>query len=277
MLSRLLKPRRRQRHLNRHKLFVVQKFDFLDHPNVTVNNKTILFKNCPDITLSECRKNGGRPSFPNAETVFAIDCNKNFVYYYINKFKLPKMRTLYLASPPCDPRVLNNFQHRNTKIYLSNFFLAYFHRWGNPKIELVKHDKIIDMANSYHKEFFEDLKKENQNSEINFNNCAQCRLCCDIITSLSVKDFKECFCGSIFVSDGDNREKNKKTPILKYIENEEQLEEAKRRNSNFWCSGNFEHLRESALSMAKEEFINHYNEHDIVFLENFYKTIKCDH
>ena len=285
MLSRLLRPKRKsQRNLSRYNLFVVKDVDFLKYQNVTVNHKTVLFDKCPDIPFSY-PGNDNPPTFPEAETVFVIDCDKNFVYYYINKSELPKMRTLYLASHPCEYPVLNGHQNINTKIFLSKQFRTYFRRWGmsgegKPKIELVEHGEIVNMTNSYHKVFFEDYMKnrKEKTSKVNFDNCAQCMFCYDIITSIPVHDFKYCSCKLTFIDGGsDYRRAGGVYVALKYIENEEELLEARKNKKRLFSMLELKEMKNLVSDIEEEHFIDYYKDQfDIIFLKEFYDQIKTD-
>ena len=88
-------------------------------------------------------------SFENVKEVHAVDCDKNFVYYWLSESEFPNMRKLYLSSHPCEPGVLNGFQNINTTIYLSNFFDRYKNRWadtGKPMVKIMDHNEMHDMA-----------------------------------------------------------------------------------------------------------------------------------
>ena len=70
-----------------------------------------------------------------ADTSHFAECDKNFVYYWLNKNTFPNVKSVYLLSHPCDMRVL----HRNFNvIYLRDiFYQRYKTRWAKPLDNIV--------------------------------------------------------------------------------------------------------------------------------------------
>ena len=110
---------------------------------------------------------------------------------------------------------------------------------------------------------------------INFDNCAQCTLCYDIITSLDVHDFVECSCKLTFIDGGsDYRRAGKAYIALKYIENEEELLEARKKELRVFNIEQLTEMKGLVLNLEEGQFIDYYrNEYDIIFLEKFYNVI----
>lgn len=81
-----------------------------------------------------------RPVFL-ATKVFVDDCDKNFVYYWINKNTFPKLEELHLMSHPCEPEVL---QTKDYTTYLSDYFINHKYRWAanNNKVIVLKHQHM---------------------------------------------------------------------------------------------------------------------------------------
>lgn len=86
-----------------------------------VKNKTVILQGFGDL---HPYKDG--PKFL-AEKLFVRRCDKNFVFYWINKQTFPNMKELYLLSHPCEPRVL---RQNIPTIYLADNFHRYKKRWA---------------------------------------------------------------------------------------------------------------------------------------------------
>ena len=92
--------------------------------NKLVKNKCIEITNCGDID----RFRQG-PVFHETETVFINHCNKNFVYYWLDKQTFPNVKKIYLSSHPCEYPVLRRFPE--SQIYLAHWFKNYRTRWAD--------------------------------------------------------------------------------------------------------------------------------------------------
>lgn len=57
-----------------------------------------------------------------------VNCDKNFVYYWLNQRTFPNVKKIYLSSHPCDPRVLNRFPQ--STLLLDKFYEEYKTRWS---------------------------------------------------------------------------------------------------------------------------------------------------
>lgn len=60
------------------------------------------------------------------DNLFMIDCNKNFVYYWVERFCVN--RNVILFSHPCDPYVMHYLMREQLNIYLSERYYRYA-RW----------------------------------------------------------------------------------------------------------------------------------------------------
>jgi hypothetical protein len=84
-----------------------------------------------------------------ANKLYVRACDKNFVYYWINRYTFPNVKDLYLLSHPCEPTVLHRAFER---IYLSEGdYNHYKERWASEKdnITSVKMDDIIKEIETY--------------------------------------------------------------------------------------------------------------------------------
>ena len=87
------------------------------------------------------------PKLTNIKNIYVIDCDKNFVYYHINKTYFPNVEKIYLASHPCESDVL---QQENVKIYLVNWYQTYYDRWAKKdNVELIDNKEILTLLHSY--------------------------------------------------------------------------------------------------------------------------------
>lgn len=83
-----------------------------------------------------------------AKIVFIINCDKNFVYFWLNRHRFPNLETVYLASHPCELDTL----YRNFKyIYLSDRYDRYKERWAKNRdnVIVMPHDDIIELSYTY--------------------------------------------------------------------------------------------------------------------------------
>lgn len=109
-----------------------------------IANENIAVYNFGDIHPFE---NG--PVFKNAKKLFVIDCNKNFVYYWINKSTFPNVTDLYLDSHPCDASV---FKRKFNNIYVSDNYSSYTDRWSNNSGNLYIFEDIKEYLSNYSQE-----------------------------------------------------------------------------------------------------------------------------
>jgi len=121
-------------------------WDLLKYKNV--HNKVIQIINVAYIASHE-----GYPIFINAETIFLSRCDKNFVFYWLNKNIFPKVKNIYLFSHPCDPEVFYRFE--DVIIYLEDYFWnIYKNLWAYdvPSIISIKEDELFNILKSYNQE-----------------------------------------------------------------------------------------------------------------------------
>ncbi|AKI80579.1 hypothetical protein QJ850_gp120 [Acanthamoeba polyphaga mimivirus] len=105
----------------------------------TLKNETVVLEKYNEINSSI------GPVF-HCKNLFVDSCDKDFVYFFINKKFFPNVRKLYLASNPCSPEVL--WRDFDT-IYLTEIFSHYKNQWANN----YKNVKIIP-----NNEFFYELQ-----------------------------------------------------------------------------------------------------------------------
>jgi hypothetical protein len=103
--------------------------------NKFITNKNILLTNYNDIHPFK-----HHPLFINAETLFVLECDKNFVYYWINTHAFPNVKNVYLCAHPCDSRVLK----RKFNIHLSPKYKSYA-KWIDENQKNVKFIEFEDV------------------------------------------------------------------------------------------------------------------------------------
>ena len=87
----------------------------------SIINDTIIIESFGDI---HPKLNG--PIFTGSK-LFMLGCDKNFVYYHMNKKTFPNVTTVYLASHPCEPDV---FRRKFEQIYLIDDYKHYKEKWA---------------------------------------------------------------------------------------------------------------------------------------------------
>lgn len=68
------------------------------------------------------------PKFPNAEKVLIRNCDKNFVYYWLNESMFPKVKEIWLDSHPCEWIVFQRFPKANWKLPIPTY-IRYKNDW----------------------------------------------------------------------------------------------------------------------------------------------------
>jgi len=83
-----------------------------------------------------------------AEKVFVINCDKNFVYFWIDETRFPNCKELYLNSHPCDPET---FCRKFSTIYLSEKYNKYKNNWASEddNVIIIKNEIIENLISSY--------------------------------------------------------------------------------------------------------------------------------
>lgn len=116
-------------------------------------NQNIIIK---DVSFSDhqmCK----HPQFLNAENVIITNCDKNYVYYYVDDYIFPKIDNLYLLSHPCDPKFFWRFRGQNHKVFLANYYKNYQSRWAPEKENLCLYnvDEFLELEKNF---VYEDPK-----------------------------------------------------------------------------------------------------------------------
>lgn len=113
-----------------------------------VHNKIIDIKKCGDIHAQV------RPCFIGTQTVFLSDCNKNFVFYWLDRITFPNIKTIYLSNHPCEYTVLHRFKRSNCNFYLNDRFKFHKPEWDADlrHIILISDDKIRSLLNELSEE-----------------------------------------------------------------------------------------------------------------------------
>lgn len=107
-----------------------------------INNKTVILCNYGDIHLFH-----DGPIFM-ANKVYINHCDKNFIFYWINKQYFPNIKELYILSHPCEPSVL---QRDISYIYLSDKYKKYKEGWvpNYDNVKIIEDSVMIAEVNNY--------------------------------------------------------------------------------------------------------------------------------
>ncbi|XWV24712.1 hypothetical protein QJ856_gp1071 [Tupanvirus deep ocean] len=119
-----------------------------------IRNENIILEGFDDIYPY----NGG-PVFM-ANKVFIMNCDKNFVYYWLDKSTFPNANTIYLCSHPCEPPVLSR---KFNEIKLLDHYQCYKNRWAFDldNVKIITQKEINDELSKYeHEDIIIEEKKE---------------------------------------------------------------------------------------------------------------------
>ena len=86
---------------------------------VKLSNKVIT---CPKVIFTQCmdiHPFSKGPIFDHARYVYLDGCNKNFVYYWLNRKTFPNVQKIYLNSHPCQSNVLHRFAKYKANDYVT--------------------------------------------------------------------------------------------------------------------------------------------------------------
>ena len=96
------------------------------------NAKTVDFVQCGDIHSLR-----PTPRFPKVETLFIRDCDKNFVYSWLDKTVFPSPKKIWLLSHPCEAEIFDRFP--NSQILLpSDVYNFYKNHWFSENRKNIK-------------------------------------------------------------------------------------------------------------------------------------------
>jgi hypothetical protein len=119
--------------LERHVLSVPKTVALTDWRSL--NEKVILNNNVVLTGYGDVHPDRFGPVFM-CKKLWMFHCNKNFVYYWLDRSTFPNLQTVYLNSHPCEESVL----HRGfPKMYLHERFESYKRRWAADRsdVELI--------------------------------------------------------------------------------------------------------------------------------------------
>lgn len=105
-------------------------------PTLFVNKKVSIIVQMPDIM---------RGPIINSQTIIFDMCNKNFIFYNLNRVTFPKMRSVILNSHPCEPEImhfLDRESQKGTKVCFTEHWRTYVRRWApsDSKIKILAHE-----------------------------------------------------------------------------------------------------------------------------------------
>lgn len=97
-----------------------------------------------------CCSAGVRVSFPNCKTLFVDKCDKNFVYFYIDKRRFPNVEEVYLNASPCDSKIF----YEGFKIHLTENYKRYKERWASrdDKVDVITEEQFNQELAKYKEE-----------------------------------------------------------------------------------------------------------------------------
>lgn len=81
------------------------------------------------------------PVFENVHHLLLTRCDKNFVHHFIHGRTFPHVKTLFLASHPCEPEFFGRFPY--SSYCVREDFGEYARRWA--KIPAFSHSEFRDM------------------------------------------------------------------------------------------------------------------------------------
>lgn len=101
--------------------------------NINIDDQLIVLDKMGDIHPTQLK-----PIF-NCTTLVVKNCDKNFVYYWINSNVFPNVKYIFLLSHPCEPTFFSqwyNIQHHSANritlnIFLAHYYAGYKNRWAS--------------------------------------------------------------------------------------------------------------------------------------------------
>ena len=104
-------------------------------------------------------------TFPECETLFVINCEKNYVYYNLDTIRFPNVKKIYTNSHPCEYSVLHRHFLVNGEIEIfleEKWYHHYKDRWFSEGsyIKPLQNEKMMDELKKY---MNEDLIMSNDN------------------------------------------------------------------------------------------------------------------
>lgn len=101
--------------------------------NKTINRNIVILKQMGDIHPTQ-----HKPKF-NCETLILDQCNKNFVYYWLDSGIFPDVQNIFLLSHPCEPNIFSRWYNVQKyypnkivpNIFLAHYYERYKNRWAN--------------------------------------------------------------------------------------------------------------------------------------------------
>lgn len=125
---------------------------------IAFNNKTLDIVGCGDIHPFH-----PGPQFPSVEKLFVRDCDKNFVYYWLNKSHFPNVKTIYLDCHPCEYPVAHRFKD-SAQLFMDEFYYKYYGggRWWT------KDNQYITPIST--KDILKEVQKEEKNGVVDIIN-----------------------------------------------------------------------------------------------------------
>lgn len=116
------------------------------HENKTIQRNLVVIKHMGDI-----HPTSQKPKF-ECETLVLDQCDKNFVYYWLDSGVFPNVRNIFLLSHPCEPNVFSrwyNIQKYYPSKTIPNIFLAHYYeryknRWADDmdNVHIINDDDI---------------------------------------------------------------------------------------------------------------------------------------
>ena len=114
--------------------------------NKVITNKYVMLTNYNNTNTITFLPFNRLPVFENADTIFILDCDKEFVYQWIDKYTFPNVKNVYLCSEP-DVDVLR----RDFKIYLSSKYKDYKSE-AKTNVEFIRLKDVKKLLKQFNKE-----------------------------------------------------------------------------------------------------------------------------
>jgi hypothetical protein len=132
----------------------------LGNPLASFDNSTIFKENehktClnKNIRISSQKHMFTNIFFPDAETLFMDDCNKEFVFYNFRKHIFPRIETLFINCNPGKFDTLHRFADKEEyNVFItSDLYKKFSGKWWDKNIDYIKeisHDNYSEVLNSF--------------------------------------------------------------------------------------------------------------------------------
>jgi len=129
--------------------------DWHDLSGKIIHNKNVVLTQYGDVHFY----NG--PVFM-CEKLFLIQCDKNFVFHWMDKRTFPNLREVYIGSHPCEPCVLTD--NKFDTVYLHEAYTSYKEMWwpDEENVKLISDENYEAALKNYDEVSEEIIMSENK-------------------------------------------------------------------------------------------------------------------